>query len=346
MLTDCTQPNRYSRILDQPVPIPSQEYPLDPVESERWIQNLCTDDQKRAGQILLDITRYIDFPTFQESINVVVDQLLPILENTNWVPWVRMTSMNQNFEEKSGIWVLRLALHQNPNLESGMCLAWGERLYEYIDQGITTFVILDDAMYTGTQVSDTVQSFFETIKGLKDLTGTVKLIIAVPFISDQALYRIMIRVLETTKSRRDIYIPLLEGGDDIELPTQITLPINKGQFTVDLQVIYSEKIYLADMLIENKDDAKLVTDIFGNRYPIYFAHKMPDYLSSYPGVYAGYIPPCGEGDSKSQVIPFVQGCEDQYKHAYAGVNTPSFEIFSSFDSRTTLNVCPKAPYKP
>jgi len=347
----CRSFNQYSSILDEVIPVPTQDHPINLEESRAWLKALCLEDQKRAGQALLQVTRYISFNELVQGLDrVIALGLFAKLGSVDrWVPLITMATKNENLLTKSGVYVLRIALQRYPELRANMCLAWNSPLEWYISHGITTFVVFDDAVYSGSQMSSTIQYIFEYLREIDvDHPMNINLYVVTPFISDEAIDKIIKQALISSGSEGSLDILLQVYHGKIKAPT--SLDIQVGGFTVNLQILFDQKIYKASELIPDKKVAEEVVTLFGNRYPIYFQHKMPDYLSSYPSIYAGYIPPlldptgCPDR-SRPQTIPFISGCEDAYRDAYASIKDTDFRVNTQFNARSQLNICPKPPYK-
>lgn len=120
-----------------------------------------------------------------------------------------------------------------------------------------------------------------------------------------------------------------------------------------VQILYAQKLFpMSAQSVNWKNETKgleqfhaLVKDL----YPIILNHKMPDFMSSYPEIYSGFVPalPPDSEDLKEcpkrvkpATIPFLKGCEKIFQSYFA--QHPPEDVFEFHESH---DECPRRPYE-
>lgn len=333
--------NEYAIEMMEDVPKPLyDDYAIDEKKSHEWVDAICIDEEKKAAQDLLATTTYVNWDTFTRVFKSILtsDPLFKELTERPWVPWIKVR--RESPREKSNFWMSKLALELVPSLRKKVSHIWGKRLMEYIPF-IQTFVIFDDAIYSGGQVANTVLDFLEEAAGFEPSTfKPIRLFIVVPYMTDNGYNYILDIIKEWFSKATNIeYVPL-----------------------VKIDIIFGQKMKkLADLQPTGSNSA----EIFGNFVPTYFSHKLADSVSSFPLPYSGYIPalkpPMTEEEMilntqrlekcpnrrRAQVIPYMHHCEDSHREAYKNIDTSKFYWKPDPYKASPLapNVCPFPPYK-
>ena len=106
---------------------------------------------------------------------------------------------------------------------------------------------------------------------------------------------------------------------------------------VNINIIYHEEI----KILEDQLDKETLTilnnmGIKDHKVPIYFSHKMPDYLSSYSEIYIGFTlqPPYS-------LIPLINNSKDYYNKSILRQIRNKEDV----DDYTRDAPCPPSPYK-
>lgn len=301
------QMQRMRNLLSKKPKHPSQTYRLDSKAQEKYLGAFCPESS-RLGKLQTDIikeilkeTSMLSHQEFLALLDKAIAQLLIQLRGDSWTPAGLFT------EDKSNLWVLRLALERSPQLQNQMEL----------DQGKTrNLVFWDDGVYSGTQMSRYVS---------EKMTTRYNVYVVAPLISMQGLQKIR----SITPDVHFIYGQLLEP-----------MSVKSKSFV--------SKVHELKQMFPNVPVKYLVDDL----YPIILSHKMPDFLSSYPAIYSGFIPAlnpkivpdelkaCPRRE-KPQLIPYLSGCENMFQGFFQR-QPPTGD--HQFEWQFSDDECPLRPY--
>jgi hypothetical protein len=124
---------------------------------------------------------------------------------------------------------------------------------------------IDDCSYTGNQLSiDILNKFFNQNNTIKKANNRI----LVAYISDQAKNTIEIFL------KNKINFEIL--GYNIIYPLSNYLDVKQQKDFNDKYILY---------YVKSNDDVK-----YCDKYPIYFDHKIADFLSTFPEIYQGVVP--------------------------------------------------------
>jgi hypothetical protein len=104
-----------------------------------------------------------------------------------------------------------------------------------------------------------------------------------------------------------------------------------------LKIIYGELMLPLDKILSPDVIATLEhMGIKKFKIPIYFAHKVPDFLSTYSEIYIGFTlkPPC-------KIIPLINNCEEYYNDNLL----KTIKTIEDIEDITRDAPCPRPPYK-
>lgn len=312
---------------ETPPEMGDDSYDMTNEDKLRYKTALCefSDDYKIVSYIL-DHTTFIKTGTMIDTLMSAIESVEQILQQRSWVarPCVDVKLVNMLTKDqlsrltqkqkdtlylqevqmyKSNVWVLRLAAYfrtelikrENIRLTVDDQTLWG--------QGIDTFVFFDDALYTGNQMFQNIQTTLKAIFKDEEKTYTnpthsgaiarVSVVIVVPFRST-ASEKLVVDKIEQSKYN-------------------VNLIWSSCQRLLSISEIINRDLSLSE---ETKELLKHDLKKFGfsDSYPYRFSHKTADSLSSFPNIYSGIIPPLLRGDklcpgrATTSYVPLVPKC--------------------------------------
>lgn len=304
---------------------------------QKFLDGFCdNDDEKELVSYILKHTSFYDWNDFQEWFKNALEQLRNIVKDEAWSPRPALNETEKitgsKFLEKSNFWMLHLALHFVPPMKDtvryGLFVSSSTLLDVY---GIRNFVFFDDALYSGSQMRRNLEKLIEEMMFKSCMWKPyskvpVKLIVVAAQISSEAL-----DTLNELKHKYSLF----------EMHFCCGAPPDKVMKSID--AILNE-----DKSIQPHKKAAFSENMFHQlnpSWPVYWAHKMPDYHSSFPTIYRGIIPksrnPKCDKRRKNQIanlIPLCKFSSEEQKHILAN-DEIGWQEFS------TYNACPPPPYK-
>lgn len=263
----------------------------------KWLCSQCSPNAKLLGKFLLDITRHVSYSEFQFKLLESI-QKLPI-ENI----YVIVVYSESKIENKSNLWVTSMFIDQinKLNLKINIfdiiyttCDNFEEKIHYYKrNTNIINYIICDDGSYSGQQLYSYV------IPSIKDSYefSEYKIYCIIPFISNNAKQLILSNhtnvillnsdIIETVRERcNSLNILRIKYKD--EDGDLLTLRINKDEDYAKLSKLLDKYFPNLDKTIEPYGVKNY--DFNYGSMPIYFDHKISDYLSSFPIIYQyGYV---------------------------------------------------------
>jgi len=239
--------------------IPKHKYPIDFVKADMWINSQCTLYTQKAARFFLEHTKYVDFNTFFYNLRICNNHFINTIKDKNYI---LLTLYNPFKGIKSSYWLSHLIyplLHPKPvdvlpTIENSNV--------------ITDYLILDDAMYSGVQMYHNLYHIFSVLEKHNNIT----IHIVVPYYTNQSI------------------ICLDEFTDEItKIGSNITIKIYKLILMKTLQEYLDEDEDNID-IIRIKEIYTSIFNIKLDNVPLYFDHKLPDLISSYPKMYNGILP--------------------------------------------------------
>ena len=148
-------------------------------------------------------------------------------------------------------------------------------------------LVMDDAAYSGYQLTEYLLDYFDNVKS-KKLTFYV----LVSYVSLQVKNRIIQGAFHNR------YSSSIEGGLK---PKELShrnknhkYVISKNMQPLNYYLKTKRQIYnIFRYHIYPDTDIYLIYNMFKNKYPIYFDHKLADIESSFPDIYGGILPSIG-----------------------------------------------------
>lgn len=309
--------------LEYPLPQTGLDYSLAPADSlayRNYMEAVCDPDEQAAAKFIYDHTRYVGWWEFVGAFWKSIDKLVETIGNRRWVAFVTDKDAGAT-PEKSYFWTFRIAFHYLRQYHPEMVQP--NRLLRIVtarnlgaddpNPETVVYVKIDDMSYSGSQMVDFTNEFKAQNPQLKPVQGKkTMLALVVPFMSFTAGER------------------LAAVADRIQ------------NFEVAFTEFVQEYIFPLSHYVKTLPDKFKTNPTFmafvGNtaRTPIYFAHKMPDDLSTFTQFYVGDIPAkpqiaasCPQR-MKRQIVSLVQNCSKAYENISINTKSP---------------VCPWPPYK-
>jgi hypothetical protein len=299
------------------------EYNMDSNVLQKWsamYEQMCAENQDvvTIAKIFAECATYISFTEFKANMLSAFQQFLNANKDQKYV-------MVYTEASKSNFWICLLLLHNRHQLQNFrppsyvfnnskefdlMMKAQGERLSDYM------FVYVDDASYSGSQLYETIQ---DTCK------RTIPVSVVVSAMSSWAEEYISnvwldfkpknVRKNNSNNNSNNI-IPLqIYKGMTLETIPEILIRKARSVNASKKKVIES---YVA--FVKNSDYVDSLLNTFfldfvdegdGWEYhidmniPVYFEHKMPDAVSSYPSMFMGHL----TTRCKSNPFPIIKNCK-------------------------------------
>lgn len=237
---------------DTPVPVSKDKPEINVEKLKFWMDREDHSGCKKVKQKIGDILQKgkISFSELNKGLGVVCRELKNHLQPDS--PFILFLDMQMGSSKR---WVFEMAKRKFglPEPSSYAYFAHGresyKRMWNQINaSGLDTFLILDDAAYSGKQIHTQIVEIAENYQGIK----AAKVIVAVPYMSGKSL-----ELIESVRKNPRIDLTIIS-------PYHI-FPVVKDLFRIEeMKIMYDELGFLAE-------------DFFK---PIaYFDHKIPDQLS-------------------------------------------------------------------
>jgi hypothetical protein len=276
-------------------------YPLNRDKLDKWASyhDKCEDDDIRTFvKVIKDKTIGVSWIEFYTQFKLNIDELMPILNNDK-LDWVISDAGDKR---KSNYWLMLLMIDylygeysiKNPNFKKpyGMVFEIAS-LY-----GGYNIIYLDDASYSGSQMSMNI--------GTSEINSNPAYIV-IPYMTDISKYRIK-NIAEggfingISYKRREY---------QILCNNRMRSVLGYMQDMLGMQ-LSEERLDEINIKINEKFNIGIKDKSYGieNCVPIYFDHKIADYLSSFPTIYAsGKIGKCSNAQDLPQYEMFIDNCE-------------------------------------
>jgi hypothetical protein len=306
------------------------EYNMDSTILQKWsemYEQMCVENQDvvTIAKIFAECATYISFTEFKANMLLAFQQFLNANKDQKYV-------MVYTEPNKSNFWICLLLLHNRHQLQNfrppsyvfnnikefqRKMKAQDERLSDYM------FVYVDDASYSGSQLYETIQ---QTCK------RTIQASVVVSAISSWAEEYITNVWLDShpkksninnnsntnNSSTNIIKPPVIYKGTILEtipeILTRKARSVNASKRKViDSYVDFVKNIDYVNSLL-NTFFLDFVDEGDGWQYnidmniPVYFEHKMPDAVSSYPSMFMGHL----TTRCKSNPFPIIKNCKPKH----------------------------------
>ena len=321
------------------IPIPSEEHELDQGNVEIYIDRVSENNSERSSlNELFKVTKYVSFDKIVNNLTNVKDTF-----NTNLkgdyiaclftIDWI-------SAEYKSNYWIYRILIKLGLIPPKYIVFNF-EGLTEALESGINNFVFFDDASFSGYQLFDTIYSTFLDYmvdNNLINDNSMVNIYILLSHVSRRALNIFNLMLPDDSKPKGYLRLnvpmeelPLRSSSEKTEHRNDILKKYCK------MKMIYSEYMQnMEELMLKENINTLEKMGINTNRIPIYFVHKMPDYISVPSEIYIGFTL-----KQPYDIIPLIKNCEKYYnKSILKGIETQE-DIFDV----TRDAPCPVSPYR-
>ena len=320
------------------IPIPRVQYPLNWDNVYKYIVKVSKNvQQKDALAELFKATKYISFGVLITNLKAVVKKFNETLIGDYAA--CLFTIDFESIEYKSNYWIYKLLLKLGLNIPTAEIFNEDD-VDKAINKGITNYVFFDDASFSGYQMFDTVYSTFLNYLLDKSVNININIYILLGYASKRALNIFNLMVPEekhlTGEVHQDIpleHLPLKFPLNEVQRRNNL-LKVN-----VNLKMIYAEYMKTLEELISYDYDiinTLKSMNMRTDKIPIYFCHKMPDYISVYSEIYMGFTlePPY-------EMIPLINNCEIYYNDDVA----KRMRNYEDIIDLSRDPPCPPPPYR-
>lgn len=297
-------------ILD-PSPLSGKHNPINKEKAQLWIDAHRDRTARQIAAKFIENTRYVSHDEFETHLKNCVEQFndsyFPLRNKKNKFIIVTTDSF------KSNHWVASIAIKYFKQFPDDVIYLEEVESYVANHPEVNTFLHLDDAAYSCKQSKEMIATLDTNIYYGK-------------YGSQQKMEYTIVSIIPFVKSP-NCMIP--------------------GDATTRVQSIYSEIIKPLKEVLD-KDELQNFYRLYGgieqgvkiyleDRFPIYFAHKIADNWSSFPGIYkTGIVSPrtlsfWDWGSIEEKKVPFIEKIITPYKEkACEKFSNPEFckNIFS------------------
>lgn len=331
-------------------------YKINPKKLLKWVNMQPTELlQELAGDIAKKI-RHIPYDEFVETLSDVIHEIrteyIPKLRQTGTVPIPLLVIPGDSQIVKSYLWMLMLANTKISDKISewihGIVFNFRDvmQVCEQVGKEHSDFtpvlIFLDDAIYSGNQLSEFIEQVFSDISGFGNIKA-VEYVVASPYITRHG----MSAVRESFKEVSKQHVGLVQTKPRIFFPAaSITMDIIDRD---DIKLIYEnaapfERFVLTKYFPADAPDAipepedYLPRDITAT----YFDHKMPDSLSSISRILIfGEVWTDEQNWDTVKSVNFIDGCSHMSTKYFANKD----DIDLDGQHKDEDFVCPMAFYK-
>lgn len=309
---------------------PKHEYNLNWDNVRRYISNVSKNQQEVTAMTkFFEVTKYVSFTEFVDTLRRVVDVFNAKIKTNDYVACLFTIGFGE-IDNKSNMWVYNIMLKLGLKVPKYVIKTEQDLDLLINFKNIPSdFVFFDDGAFSGYQMFDTVYNTFLYSLYQKGYSQHVHTWILLGYASQRSI---------------DIF-SLLSPDGKLKVPLE-KLPIRFQDFDVvnnvirnntELTIIYGESMKtLAESLSGDVLNTLEYMGIKDYKIPIYFSHKMPDFLSSYSEIYIGFTlhPPY-------QIIPLINNCEQYYNQELLD----RVHTLEDIEDITRDAPCPVSPYK-
>lgn len=265
-------------------PVPTSTAPIMKEEGKKWVNAHCTKSAKKAAQKLLDVTQHVTHSEFEEELSKSVSQF------NNWLACQPSKDyvllVTSKAAHKSNRWMAELALKYFDVLPVNVINMVTDNyeltpdLLEFskAHPEVKHYVFLDDASYSGTQAKK-----FACELSNMDLRNEC----------DRYGWKCdrkrIDQILKTEKKHNVItIIPYMRDPEAIKMNSPVTTScLAVPEVSDHIHVFSSNKMVPLRERMDHEDLNELKRDnpLIEDNIPIYFDHKVADFLSVPANIY-------------------------------------------------------------
>jgi hypothetical protein len=243
-------------------------HPLNKANVKKFIEASAIDAQEAVRKFIKSTT-HVSFETFIGYVNHNLQDALKYLEKGR--PIFIYIDSSEDYRQKSNLW-LYLYINQIAKQKYKQTVHILTHLDKRNLKDNDMVLLVDDCIYSGTQMGDTILSINNPRQ------KKLQFLLFVPFLSENGVDSV-IRAFDMNPELYDCELYL---SDSVFYISPLWRYMNEDEYM-------SIRKYYYDY--ENKQ-FRLETDVYEqlNKYPIYFDHKVADHMSSFPEIYGGLVP--------------------------------------------------------
>jgi len=292
-----------------------KHYPLNHSLNKKQIKKFIEASDPEVRTIckkIFDNTQHISFEFFLTRLNICINELLKIINlNRPIFVFIDSDTYAKGFKYKSNFWLFTyLKQYIKSKLNKTKEFIIINNLENYFLTNNDTVILIDDCMYSGLQMSNSIRHLINK-KKLK-----LSLYLLVPFISDKSIQK----VNDAFNKKHNLYTLC-----------KIIYPIN-----------YIKPRSIDNVL--NKDELKFLNNYYKrideiyDSYLIYFDHKLADTISTITPFYLGIVP-----NQKNLIV--LKTMNQKHNYSYLLQIIPVINKCNKYVNHIDI-YSPKCPYPP
>jgi hypoxanthine-guanine phosphoribosyltransferase len=268
-----------------------KSYTLNKTSVKRFLNAIEDDDVREVIKVLLDNTLHISYKEFLKEIENIVKYIITVVPVDRPV-FVFVDSNFSAYFYKSNYWMFML-------IKNAIKTKYGRSIKlittlddtRVIDNDMV--LLMDDCIYSGIQMSNTIENMKNTHN------KKIQLMLAVPYVSNAGLYIIYEKYKKNFQIKDSCTFLLPKKYNNIK-PLGEYLIEHEREKILHTQASRSETRQNLQLQAETQATRKaeklagyyhhLDKQIIMKAYPVYFDHKVGQHKSSFPAVYAGIVP--------------------------------------------------------
>jgi hypothetical protein len=267
-------------------------YPINMGNAKKFIA-ASAPDARGAVRKFIKATTHISFETFISYINSNLAEVVKFATpNRPLFAYIDIT--NDEYINKSNYWIY-LYVKQLAKKKYAKDVEFVKSINDKTIQDDDVILLIDDCSYSGSQIAETISVMKNTYK------KQVHIVLFVPFLSNKA-----VNIIKSTKAKN-----MSIANCSFSLPKYVYIIKPLSDYMTAHELVPILKYYLSYyMRFEEEKQLRILTesaieDI--QKYPIYFDHKLADFVSSFPLFYSGYVP----NDTNVNVMNSIRNLRNQ-----------------------------------
>lgn len=310
------------------IPVPKYTYPFDKNKADIFIKlaeialegyNPEPYNNVEYYKLLMKKTQHVSWDTFIHNLVLAVNGFSRTVTTTDFVLYVPFD------HDKSNYWISQIVYHLLPKKPAIIAMSLAE-----IPMGMPV-LLCDDGVYSSKQISRVLYDV-----AIKDPIDT-RVNLIVPYISDYAVENLaeLFKVISERSSHNktlSIYYtvlmkPLIDPTDMAPDSVCLAAGSERRAAVTGSRIKPKPRFMFSGMYCSKRLNAFA----YMRQMPIYFDHKLPDKISSFPGIYARNT--------------IIQRWLDYGMLSYMAVKNKGGMIIGCKSKKTSSNDCPPPPYK-
>ena len=250
-------------------------YKLNKAAAKQFI-DASAPDARSAVRKFIKATTHISFEQFIGYINTNLREVVSFVPDGRPI-FAYIDTLYSNYVTKSNYWIYTYIKSLAKN-KYGKEVDFIESMDDSIVQDNDVILLIDDCIYSGNQMSDTIAAMANTQK------KSVQIVLFVSFMSNDGL-KLIIETKNTNRKIQNCAFTLPKHQYIIQ-PLSLYMTVDELVKVMKYYLVHYFKLGHVEQLdaVTSASKHELV------KFPIYFDHKLADYLSSFPLIYSGLVP--------------------------------------------------------